>query len=1101
MASIVKGKSIVVAGDVALDWHIANLPDHQKTPASNEALPSRICWHFGGSLLLTDLIAEIVSNQKPKGENWTLHRVTIDPDSICPDDDRYIKSYATWAISPKTSSADDAKKPSVWRVKEFLGITQAVQQAPVKLESDTPDPDIIVLDDANRGFRGDRTQWPQAIATPGAENSQRPWIVVKMAKPLVQGDLWKELYEKWADRLIVILSVKDLRLSEVQISSELSWERTAQDVAWELVYNPRVNAISRCAHVIVSFNAAGAMWMKREENEAREKKGDIVPPKCTLLFDPLVIEGMWEQNHPGQMVGYNTCLTASIVHELMIHPDKPDLTDGVKAGLCALRRLHEEGYEYQNSGLARGKITFPFAKIAQVLESCEGKPFGVAEVQFPTRLLDSELDTGDKKPIISGTWTILQQQQAGASQLESLAAKILSQGAEAVLKDVPMGKFGDLLTVDRREIESFRSIRTLVNEYCAQEKPKRPLSIAVFGPPGSGKSFGITEVAKSLRPDEIVEITFNLSQFGGLQELNSAFHQVRDLNLTGKIPLVFWDEFDSVFEKDKFGWLRYFLVPMQDGKFMEGQILHPLGKAIFVFAGGVCPSIDDFVCEAEGLRDAKAPDFISRLRGYVNILGANPPETDNDKNVSDPFYLVRRAILLRSILWRNAPKIFENRDPKGKLNIDSSVLRALLKTRRYKHGARSMEAVIGMSNLTGKAHFDQSSLPSEAQLDLHVDGQDFLSLVREIVLEGETLERLAAINHDIYCEEMRAMGFVFGEERDDVKKTRPLLRPYAEIPEFYKESNRDAVRSIDGKLRTMGYIMIQARSDEPPFDFPGADLEQLAEMEHDRYMRDACAQGWRYGPVSSEIEKTNPTLLPWKEMTEAEIQQRYPDIADKIGRVELSDDAETKGSHPDQRLSGDIKKSRIYDCETAAIEALTSASLAQILLFHNWIQTFELDASLGSCELPVDFGAGLVASRFPGRDFANQGVFVWDPLPQALTGQDGQFAFGDVEPTGMFGGVVPLELGCQTMGFFGIETLIEGSWPMRVQVVGDQDDHLGGPQVLVGQLAQLFGKVLLGAPIRHTTPCASPARARSSGTDSPRRGVRIRSPRGWACPA
>ena len=84
MASIVKGKSIVVAGDVALDWHIANLPDHQKTPASNEALPSRICWHFGGSLLLTDLIAEIVSNQKPKGENWTLHRVTIDPASICP---------------------------------------------------------------------------------------------------------------------------------------------------------------------------------------------------------------------------------------------------------------------------------------------------------------------------------------------------------------------------------------------------------------------------------------------------------------------------------------------------------------------------------------------------------------------------------------------------------------------------------------------------------------------------------------------------------------------------------------------------------------------------------------------------------------------------------------------------------------------------------------------------------------------------------------------------------------------------------------------------------------------------------------------------------
>ena len=892
MASTVKEKSIVVSGDVALDWQIVNLPDHPKTPASTEALPSRICWNFGGSLLLSDLIAEMVNNQK--AENWIMHRVTIDPASICPDDDRFINSYASWVISPKTSSAEDAKKPSIWRVKEFLGITQATEQVTVKLDSDTPDPDIIVLDDANLGFRGDRAQWPQAIANPTADNAHRPWIVVKMAKPLVQGELWTELYEKWADRLIVILSVKDLRLSEVQISSELSWERTAQDVAWELVYNPRVNAISRCAHVIVSFNAAGAMWMKKTATKAQVKENDIVPPECTLLFDPLVIEGMWEQDHPGQMIGYNTCLTASIVHELMIQHDEPNITDAVKAGLCALRRLHEEGYEYQNSGSARGKIAFPFAKIAHVLEGGDGKPFGAAQVQFPTRLLDPELAISDKKPIIPGIWTILQQQQAGANELESLAAKILSNGAEAALKDVPMGKFGDLLTVDRREIESFRSIRTLVNEYCSQEKVKRPLSIAVFGPPGSGKSYGITQVAKSLRPDEIEDITFNLSQFGSLGALNSAFHQVRDLELKGKIPLVFWDEFDSVFEKDKFGWLRYFLAPMQDGKFMEGQILHPLGKTIFVFAGGVCHSIDDFVREAAGLREAKAPDFISRLRGYVNILGANPPETDKDKNVSDPFYLVRRAILLRSILWQNAPKIFENRDRRGKLNIDSSVLRALLKTRQYKHGARSMEAIIGMSNLTGKAYFDQSSLPSEAQLDLHVDGQDFLSLVREIVLEGETLERLAAINHDIYCEKMRAEGFVFGEERDDVKKTRPLLRPYAEIPEHYKESNRNAVRSIPEKLKSVGFLMIQARSNEPPFDFPGADMDQLAEMEHDRYMRDAILQGWRYGPESSEKAKTNPTLLPWKKMTEEEIQQRYPEYADKIGRVALSDEEKEK---------------------------------------------------------------------------------------------------------------------------------------------------------------------------------------------------------------
>ena len=147
---------------------------------------------------------------------------------------------------------EDARKPKAWRVKDFLGVTQAPHRISHPLDSDSGSPDIIVLDDANLGFRSDRSQWPQAL-TARDQKGPQPWVVVKMARPLVQGELWDELYKNWADRLIVVLSVKDLRLSEVQISSELSWERTAQDVAWELVYNPKVNAISRCAHVIVSF--------------------------------------------------------------------------------------------------------------------------------------------------------------------------------------------------------------------------------------------------------------------------------------------------------------------------------------------------------------------------------------------------------------------------------------------------------------------------------------------------------------------------------------------------------------------------------------------------------------------------------------------------------------------------------------------------------------------------------------------------------------------------------------------------------------------------------------------------------------------------------
>jgi hypothetical protein len=56
-------------------------------------------------------------------------------------------------------------------------------------------------------------------------------------------------------------------------------------------------------------------------------------------------------------------------------------------------------------------------------------------------------------------------------------------------------------------------------------------------------------------------------------------------------------------------------------------------------------------------------------------------------------------------------------------------LNALLHVKNYRHGARSMEAIIAMSALTGKASFERSSLPAPPQLALHVDADDFLGLL------------------------------------------------------------------------------------------------------------------------------------------------------------------------------------------------------------------------------------------------------------------------------------------------------------------------------------------------------------------------------------
>jgi len=86
-----------------------------------------------------------------------------------------------------------------------------------------------------------------------------------------------------------------------------------------------------------------------------------------------------------------------------------------------------------------------------------------------------------------------------------------------------------------------------------------------------------------------------------------------------------------------------------------------------------------------------------------------------------------------------------------------------------------MESVIAMSQLAGKTRFERSSLPTEAQLDLHVDGQDFLARVQQLELDGETLDRLARAAHAVFCEEQKALGWKYGPVRNDAAKENSSL--------------------------------------------------------------------------------------------------------------------------------------------------------------------------------------------------------------------------------------------------------------------------------------------------------------------------------------
>jgi hypothetical protein len=140
----------------------------------------------------------------------------------------------------------------------------------------------------------------------------------------------------------------------------------------------------------------------------------------------------------------------------------------------------------------------------------------------------------------------------------------------------------------------------------------------------------------------------------------------------------------------------------------------------------------------------------------------------------------------------------------------------------------------------------------------------------KVELEGQMLESLAEAAHMVFCESLKARSFHYGPTTDEKLKTHNAFLPYAELSEDLKEQNRQNVRDIPIKLASAGYIMIPARSNDPPFNFPGELLEVLAEAEHERWMQSKLDNGWEYAPATDKTKKLLKCLVPWDKLPEEE---------------------------------------------------------------------------------------------------------------------------------------------------------------------------------------------------------------------------------------
>lgn len=619
------------------------------------------------------------------------------------------------------------------------------------------DYNIVVIHERDLGFRCLDKEKLRKIITDNVK------IILSVEYPLetlLEEKLWKLIEDNYENTVILVDAVS-LRQEGINIREAASIEQTIRNFFFHLEKSTLLKKLCRCRHLLVHFIDGGVLHYDR--------KG------ATFHFCPFFESDA--ESFPrefGSMIGFRTILTAAITKGIACamyankNYDDKDIAKGIYHGTrlgVLLSKCHfRDGFTNTNFKNEKDfdflayhlkKLIRDFAQVNSerakelkndVSECKNGKEekayrcSSVASLPLPrsydeladwSRVYSLREHYGDdqvkfEKSLCSIVREGLDKIVITASKVDGMGPKEMWFPPVKVL--CPYVQFGSLKTAHRAEIDSLIGITAIIRKYLGNKDWKKPLSIAIFGPPGSGKGYTIKQILKSLNPSAGTStLEYNVAQFISVKNLTTAFHQAQDKALSEEVPLIIFDEFDSSFD-GSLGWLKYFLAPMQDGKFKGDDGTFQVGRAIFVFAGGTSYTFEDFCKDPEKdpkFKDAKGPDFISRLRGYLNIGDINPEEKATE--ISD-ILMFRRAIVLRSILEEKAGTIFDL-DTK-EIRIDDKVTKAFLKIMKYKHGVRSMEAIIEMANFEKEeGGFLVASLPPPDQLHMHVDSKEFLEWV------------------------------------------------------------------------------------------------------------------------------------------------------------------------------------------------------------------------------------------------------------------------------------------------------------------------------------------------------------------------------------
>lgn len=237
-------------------------------------------------------------------------------------------------------------------------------------------------------------------------------------------------------------------------------------------------------------------------------------------------------------------------------------------------------------------------------------------------------------------------------------------------------------TLDDSHRAQIEQLKAGIIEYSNDATLRRPRIAILTAPPGSGKSYFVESLARSVDELSDIYVPFNLGNMERADDLVPAVDAVRNLRIKNKVPLFFLDEFDTRPQA-----CSLLLPLLWDGEVhAHGRVLR-LGKTVIVLAGSKADLMKALLADTALPDDkeiagwTKVGDLRSRINGGVITL----PPTDEEGKPASGLRQADKICVFLSLLQARFGRLFTS--------VPLACLAFVART-RFAYSSRSMACLV-----------------------------------------------------------------------------------------------------------------------------------------------------------------------------------------------------------------------------------------------------------------------------------------------------------------------------------------------------------------------------------------------------------------------